>query len=131
MDEVHGLTVHGFIVDLNQYVVTCSTSDEAHYLWAMLNSDVVNAGITAEQTRGQFGPRDIHRRPVEFLPIPRFDLHDQGHLGLAALSRQAHERARAIDFDSQRNREHYVEALGDPAAAVHESANRVLAAERV
>lgn len=128
---VHGLPVQGFIVDLNQYVVTCTTEDEAHYLCAVLNSNAVNETITVEQTRGQFGPRDIHRRPVEFVPIPTFDPDDPDHLRLAVLSRHAHERAAAIGFDSQRNRERYLDAIGPAAAEVHEVAGRVLVAAGV
>ena len=66
VEEVHGLPVQEFIVDLNQYVITCESDDEAHYLCGMLNSRRVNEAITADQTHGQFGPRDIHR-PVHRL----------------------------------------------------------------
>jgi hypothetical protein len=127
IDEVHGLPVQGFIIDLNQYVVTCASLTEAHYLCAMLNSNVVNEGIRSEQTFGQFGARDIHRRPVEFVPIPRFDGTDAEHQRLAELSVNAHARARGIEFDSQRNRDRYMAAVGDAGEQVHELARRVLA----
>jgi hypothetical protein len=78
------------------------------------------------QTRGQFGPRVIHRRPVEFVPIPRFDPGEEDHATLAELSRQMHVRAGAIPFDSQHHRGAYLAMLGTPER-VHEIAERVLA----
>ena len=114
-------------MDLNQYVTTCESDDEAHYLCGMLNSRRVNEAITADQTRGQFGPRDIHRRPVEFVPIPRFDPGEEDHATLAELSRQMHVSAGAIPFDSQHHREAYLAMLGTPGERVHEIAERVLA----
>jgi hypothetical protein len=67
--------------------------------------------ITADQTRGQFGLRDIHRRPVEFVPIPRFDPGEEDHATLAELSRQMHVSAGAIPFDSQHHREAFIAML--------------------
>jgi hypothetical protein len=128
INEVHDLPVRGFVVDLNQYVITCNSDVEAHYLCAMLNSEPVDQAITADQTRGQFGPRDIHRRPVELVPIPRFEPNDEDHLRLAALSRLAHGAAETIPFDSQHHREAYIEMLGSSAEGFHEIAERLLAA---
>jgi hypothetical protein len=107
--------VQGFIVDLNQYVITCESDDEAHYLCGMLNSRRVNEATTADQTRGQFGPRDIHRRPVEFVPIPRVDPSEEDHATLAELSRQMHVSAEAIPSDSQHHREAYLAARQESA----------------
>ena len=92
-----------------------------------LNSNAVREGIEAVQTRGQFGARDIHRRPFEVVPFPRHDAADGDHLTLASLSREAHQRAAVVDFDSQRNRDRYMEAIGEPAADVHQIAASVLA----
>lgn len=54
------------------------------------------------QTKGSFGAqsgkgeRDIHRRPFEVLPIPKYDPSDERHRALAALSRACHEKVAAF-----------------------------------
>jgi len=47
--------VQVFIVDLNQFVITCESDDEAHYFCGMLNSRRVNEAITADQTADSSG----------------------------------------------------------------------------
>jgi hypothetical protein len=123
---VHELRVHGFVVDLNQYYVECRDETEAHYLCAMLNSRSVDDGITAFQTRGQFGPRDIHRRPVEHVPIPMFDPDSSEHRELARLSQATHVAAVDVPVSS-RNLSRYREQLGDPVRRIDELAERLLA----
>ena len=114
IDEVLGLPVGGFVVDLNQYFVTCETPDEAHYLCAVLNTDRVNDAIKAVQTLGQQGPRDIHRRPLEEVPIPRYDAEDPRHTELADVSREAHAVAPGVQASSARARQHYLHEIGEP-----------------
>lgn len=115
IDEVLGLPVGGFVVDLNQYFVTCASVDEAHYLCAVLNTDRVNEAIKAVQTLGQQGPRDIHRRPLEEVPIPRYNEQDTRHRELADLSREAHALALGVRASSARARRRYLDEIGAPA----------------
>jgi hypothetical protein len=112
--EVLGLPVGGFVVDLNQYFVACQDDDEAHYLCAALNTDRVNDAIKAVQTLGQQGPRHVHRRPLEEVPIPSYDPEDDRHVQLAARSRQAHDIAHVVEANSQRPRRRYLDAIGQP-----------------
>jgi hypothetical protein len=85
------ITPKGFIAEAKTYFYETDNEAEAHYLCAVLNSDVVNERIKPLQTRGLYGERDIHRRPF-MLPIPRFYAENQAHLRLAELSRICHEK---------------------------------------
>ena len=69
-------------------LVACDTSDEAHYLCAMLNSAVVNEIVAAHSVRGGkgFGTPGM----LDYLPIRRYCPDDPRHVVLASLSRQAH-----------------------------------------
>lgn len=84
--EVQGqlLKLGGFIVDQTLYYYEAETPQEACYLAAILNSTVVDKAIKPMQSRGLFGPRDIHKKPLE-LPIPRYDPDNAEHRELAAL----------------------------------------------
>jgi SAM-dependent methyltransferase len=126
--EVSGLPIQGYVVDLNLYSIACETAREAHYLCAVINSKRVTEAISHDQPRGQYGARHIHRRPVELVPIPRFDPMEADHQELSDLSEKAHARAAAIPFDSSRNRQRYVEAFGDLAGEINDLADRVLTA---
>jgi hypothetical protein len=87
-----------FVVDKTAWYIETDSLEEAHYLCAVLNSDVVNDTIKPLQTRGLFGERHIHRRPF-LLPIPRFDEKNQVHLNLSSLSRQCHTKLTSASFD--------------------------------
>jgi hypothetical protein len=125
--EVHGIPVHGYVVDLSCYCVICDSDDEAGYLCAMLNSRAVDNAITAHQTRGEQGPRDIHRRPVAHVPIPRYNGDDPDHARLAGLTAKLHKAALAIEFTSARRAARYRDALGAPVLEIDAIAERVLA----
>jgi len=85
-----GLKTQGFIADAKTYVFQTDNEDEAYYLSAVLNSEYVNNAIKPYQSRGTWGARDIHRRPFEVVPIPKFDTKDKKHSKLASLSKQCH-----------------------------------------
>jgi hypothetical protein len=71
-------------------LVACDSTDEAHYLCAVLNSAIVNQRVSAHSVRGGkgFGTPGM----LDFLPIRRFRPDDRRYLELASLSRQAHLR---------------------------------------
>jgi hypothetical protein len=75
-------------------LVACDSTDEAHYLCAVLNSAVVNQRVLAHSVRGGkgFGTPGM----LDFLPIRRFQPDDRRHLELASLSRQAHVAAASL-----------------------------------
>ena len=80
-----------FIADKDTRFYETNNELEAHYLCAILNSNIVNNVIKPLQTRGLFGERHIHRRPF-MLPIPKFDPNNPVHLRLAELSKLCHEK---------------------------------------
>lgn len=78
----------GFVSDVKTFYFSTNNEEEADYLCSILNSAVLNDKIKSIQTRGKFGPRDIHRRPFEF-GIPRFNPNSETHKQIAALGKKA------------------------------------------
>jgi len=87
----------GFIAESKTYFYETDDEAEAHYICAVLNSDVVNDAIKPLQPRGLYGERDIHRRPF-MLPIPKFNKKDQLHIKLANLSKRCHSKVSSVKF---------------------------------
>lgn len=78
----------GTVIDHTTYWYATNSRDEAAFLAAWLNAPCVDLAIKAGQTYGQFGPRDIHRRPFEF-PLPKYDGSAETHRRLADLGLEA------------------------------------------
>jgi len=74
----------GFVADHVTYVYEATNKSEASYLTAILNSSVVDSLIKPVQSRGLWGPRDIHKKVLD-LPIPQFDRWRDSHRRLARL----------------------------------------------
>jgi hypothetical protein len=81
---------NGFIADHETYVFETNSQNEAYFLSAVFNSPTLDGLIKSSQTRGLFGERDIHTRPLQ-LPIPKFEESNGTHLRLAELGRTCHE----------------------------------------
>ena len=65
---------------------------EAHYLCALLNSDVVNSYISSFSSAGRgFGSPSA----MENVAIPKFDSRNRLHVRLAELSEEAHALVKA------------------------------------
>jgi len=90
-----------FVADAKTYFYETNSEDEAHYLCAVLNSDIVNEAIKPLQTRGLYGERDIHRRPF-MLPIPQFDPKDLVHKRLAELSKICHAKVAEAELKAKK-----------------------------
>ncbi|MEW6051674.1 MAG: N-6 DNA methylase [Candidatus Zixiibacteriota bacterium] len=80
-----------FVADAKTYYYYPKGIDEADYLCAVLNSDVVNGMIKEYQPQGLYGERDIHRRPFEVCAIPEYDSKDKVHLHLVELGKKCRE----------------------------------------
>jgi hypothetical protein len=96
-----GLPVHGFAADADTYYYQVKDDREAHYLCAFLNAPYVDEAIKPHQTRGQWGERDIHRRPFEYVPIPKFNPNDEKHRKLAELSKECHEKVKKLKLEGK------------------------------
>jgi hypothetical protein len=96
-----GLSVQGFVADADTYYYQVKDDREAHYLCAFLNAPYVDEAIKPHQTRGQWGPRHIHRRPFEFVPIPKFNPNDEKHRKLAELSKECHEKVKKLKLEGK------------------------------
>ncbi len=115
-----GLPVKGFAADADTYYYQTKGDMETHYLCAFLNAPCVDETIKPHQTRGQWGERDIHRRPFEFVPIPKFNPADEKHLRLAELSKECHQKVtkltlkgKSIGFLRRKVREHLSSELSE------------------
>ncbi|MCS7133090.1 MAG: hypothetical protein NZ918_05185, partial [Aigarchaeota archaeon] len=87
--------VNGVIADCKTYWMETDDVAEAYYLSAILNSPTVDEMIKPMQSRGAFGERDIHKKPLEF-PIPKFDPSNQIHQRLSQLGKECHEKVAKI-----------------------------------
>ena len=81
----------GFVADTSTYLYETNDKIEAHYLCAVLNSDVINEAIKPLQPRGLFGERAIHRRPLMF-HIPKFNKTNTFIATLATISKKCHNK---------------------------------------
>ena len=89
------ISYRGFVAEVTTMFYETNNESEAHYLCAVLNSDVVNKAIKPLQPRGLFGERHIIRRPF-MLPIPEFTPDDPIHKRLAELSKICHDKVAGI-----------------------------------
>jgi hypothetical protein len=82
---------NSFIADVATYYYDTDSEDEAYYLTSVFNSKILDDLIKPEQSKGDFGPRNIHKLPLTF-PIPQFDPKNIKHEKLAKLGKACHEK---------------------------------------
>ena len=85
------------LVDTTLYWITCASRQEASYLLAIINSDVLYEEVKPLMTKGQFGARDLHKHLWK-LRIPEFDagtsLHEEvAYAGQVAATSAAQQLA--------------------------------------
>ena len=78
------LSTDCFITDVATYYFDTDDEKEANYLAAIFNSKILDDLITPEQSKGDFGPRNIHKLPLTF-NIPLYDPSSDQHIKLAKL----------------------------------------------
>jgi hypothetical protein len=81
-----------FVAEHKTYWSQVASLEEGNYLCAFLNSGYANDKIKDFQSRGLFGPRDIHKTIVK-LPFPHFDGRIEEHRALACLSQKCADAA--------------------------------------
>lgn len=88
-------------------LITAKNADEAHYLCAVLNSDVVDNYIRSFSSGGRgFGAPSV----VQNLAIPLFAPDNKLHQKLAGLSQEAHQEV-AHDRDIEKIEDNINEAV--------------------
>jgi methylase of polypeptide subunit release factors len=87
--EIEGqeFELQDFIAESKEYYFETGRRTEAYYLCSILNSPIVDDLIKPMQSRGLFGPRDIHKKVWE-LPIPEFNSTNDDHKALAILGEE-------------------------------------------
>ena len=73
---------HNSIVDNRLFWVTGKDLQEARYLLAVINSDVLKEAVKPLMSKGLFGARDLHKH-LWRLPIPAFDPANPMHMEVA------------------------------------------------
>lgn len=96
------ITPVGFIAEAKSYFYETDDEGEAHYLCAILNSNVVNEAIKPLQPKGLYGEREVGRRPFMF-NIPKFRGDDPSHARLAELSKLCHAKVGQLNLMGQRS----------------------------
>ncbi len=80
------------IVDTALYWITCNSTQEAHYLLAIINSEALYQAVASLMPKGQFGARHLHKHLWK-LPIPEFDPDDPLHVTVSEAGEAAAEGA--------------------------------------
>lgn len=87
--------LQNFIAESKEYYFETDGRSEAFYLCSILNSHIVDELIKPLQSRGLFGPRDIHKKVLE-LPIPEFNPSNEDHKALATLGEECTKKVSII-----------------------------------
>jgi len=95
-----------FLADAKTYVYRTDSEEEGIYLVGILNSRIINEEIKKTQSQGSFGPRDIHKRPLE-IPFPGYDPKNQEHKRIVDLTRQAIIQATAFMNSGRKGRKKF------------------------
>jgi len=85
------------IIEHKLYWMASRDMDEARYLVAILNSEVLRIGVERYQSRGQWGARDFDKT-VFNLSIPVFDQNDEIHAALSSASEEAEKVAALVEL---------------------------------
>jgi len=95
--EVGGqkIVLKNFIAESKTYYFETENENEAHFLAAILNSPTIDELIKPMQSKGLWGPRDIHKKVWE-LPIPQYKESNAQHRALAELGIACTEKVKTI-----------------------------------
>ena len=82
------------LVDYKLFWVRCKNTEEASYLLAIINSDILRDSVSPLMSKGQFGARDVQKHLWK-LPIPEYDPEQGQHVEIAEAGATAAAGARA------------------------------------
>ena len=80
------------IIENVLFWLTCQNTEEAHYLLAIINSDVLYNAVKPLMPKGQFGARHLHKHLWK-LPIPAYNGRNRRHTAIAQTGQAAAEGA--------------------------------------
>ena len=89
------LDTNYFITDFATYYFDTDDENEANYLAAIFNSKILDDLITPEQSKGDFGPRNISKLPLTF-NIPLYDSSSDQHVELSKLGMECAKKVIAL-----------------------------------
>ena len=89
------IRLSGVLADAKTYRFDTNDFDEALFVCALLNTQIVDSLIKPMQSRGHWGERDIHKKVLE-LPLPKFNPKNKDHLELVKLAKEAQAKASKI-----------------------------------
>lgn len=89
--EKKDIQLKAFIAESKTYVLETDNEMEAYYLCAILNSKLVDEWIKPLQNKGDWGERDIHKRPL-LLPFPSYDGTNPIHSSIVKISRDCRDK---------------------------------------
>jgi hypothetical protein len=87
--------LNGVIIESTLYHYETNDINEAFYLATILNSSILDELIKPMQSKGEFGERHIHKKPLEF-PIPKYNPDNFIHKKLSEYGRKGSEIANQI-----------------------------------
>ena len=91
----HRFNVKGFFAEGTTYFYNTSSKHEAYYLCAIFNSNELNEKIKPLQTKGTFGPRDIHQTVFQF-NIPLYDSKNKSHNKLSEIAMDCNKKINKV-----------------------------------
>lgn len=80
-----------FVTESKTYWIGTDDEHEAHFLAGFLNAAEPNRVIKSFQSRGLFGPRDVHKKILE-VPLNEFDPDNEKHQKISKLSKSCAEQ---------------------------------------
>jgi methylase of polypeptide subunit release factors len=99
--RVLGIKIEDYIANTKTYYYDTDNKEEAFYLASFLNAKVIDDRIKGVQSRGLFGPRDIHKK-VWDEAMPKFNPKLDTHLQLGRLGEEAEKKIIALELITKR-----------------------------
>jgi hypothetical protein len=87
--------LQNFVAESKLYYYETENENEAHFLSSFLNSPIIDEKIKPMQSRGLWGPRDIHKKVWE-LPIPTYKEEKREHRELAQFGIDCAEKVKKL-----------------------------------
>ena len=104
------LEIDGQVILINHFITDCKTYYHetenifvADFLAAFLNSPEIDKLIKPMQSRGLWGPRDIHKKVFD-LPIPQFDPGKTEHRQLAEMGEKCRRKVQEWQAEPQNSK---------------------------